>query len=191
MRQAAANDQAQRKKQRDQQFNFNQNFKAAANDAARRRQEAPGRDNAYTRKKQWDKGNNQRPWDSFGGASPKKTSSKTKNAKEPPAGANKAGTGPSASRKSSRPQQNNQQSQQPQQPVKVDSGDHYQVLGLVHTASSAQIKKSYHKMALKYHPDKNSDDGAADIFRRVKLAYEVLGNDSTRISYDASRRGRR
>jgi len=73
MRQAAAHDQAQRKKQREQQFNFNKNFKAAANDAARRRQEAPGRENAYTRKKQWDSGGNQqRPWDSFGGASPKK-----------------------------------------------------------------------------------------------------------------------
>lgn len=47
-------------------------------------------------------------------------------------------------------------------------------------------------MALKYHPDKNSEEGAADIFRRVKQAYEVLGNDQTRITYDAERRrGRR
>ena len=48
-------------------------------------------------------------------------------------------------------------------------------------------------MALKYHPDKNSEDGAADMFRRVKLAYEVLGNDDTRFAYDAEqrRRGRR
>lgn len=43
-------------------------------------------------------------------------------------------------------------------------------------------------MALKYHPDKNSEEGAADIFRRVKLAYEVLGNDTSRMSYDAQRR---
>ena len=72
-----------------------------------------------------------------------------------------------------------------------DSGDHYQVLGLTHTASSADIKKAYHKMALKYHPDKNSEPVAADIFRRVKAAYEILGTDSTRIAYDAQRRGRR
>ncbi|KAL7449004.1 hypothetical protein ACHAWC_001113 [Mediolabrus comicus] len=45
-------------------------------------------------------------------------------------------------------------------------------------------------MALKYHPDKNQEEGAADIFRRVKLAYEVLGDDSTRIAYDAERRRR-
>jgi DnaJ-class molecular chaperone len=39
-------------------------------------------------------------------------------------------------------------------------------------------------MALKYHLDKNSEEGVADIFRRVKLA-EVLGNDDTRFAYDA------
>ena len=43
-------------------------------------------------------------------------------------------------------------------------------------------------MALKYHPDKNSEDGAADMFRRVKLAYEVLGNDNTQFAYDAKQR---
>jgi len=193
MRQAAAHDQAQRKKQREQQFNFNKNFKAAANDAARRRQEAPGRDNAYTRKKQWDAGggNNQRPWDSFAGASPKKPSSRNKSAKEPPAGSKPAHSGSGASGKSRGKSSSHHQQQQPTVAKTAVGGDHYQVLGLTHTASSAEIKKAYHKMALKYHPDKNSDEGAADIFRRVKLAYEVLGNDQTRISFDAQRRGGR
>jgi len=193
MRQAAAHDLAQRKKQREQQFNFNKNFKAAANDAARRRQEAPGRDNAHTRKKQWDAGN-QRPWDSFGGASPKKTSSRSKSAKEPPAGAKPSHGGASASRKSQSKSSSSHHQQQQQQPnvAKAPVGsDHYQVLGLSHTAASSDIRKAYHKMALKYHPDKNAEDGAADIFRRVKLAYEILGNDQTRISYDAQRRSSR
>jgi len=46
-------------------------------------------------------------------------------------------------------------------------------------------------MALKYHPDKNQDPEAADIFRRAKLAYEVLGDESTKAAYDAKRRYKR
>mmetsp|Transcript_1919 Transcript_1919/g.3922 ORF Transcript_1919/g.3922 Transcript_1919/m.3922 type:complete len:144 (+) Transcript_1919:641-1072(+) len=87
-----------------------------------------------------------------------------------------------------------QQQQPPAPPSNLDNVHcHYTVLGITQTASSAEIKKAYHKMALKYHPDKNSEEGAADIFRRVKMAYEILGNDQTRISYDAERRrgGRR
>ena len=204
MRQSDVNEHAQKKKQREQQFNFNKNFKAAANDAARRRQEAPsGLDNAYVRKKQWDAaGNNQRPWDTFGGSSPKKTTSRQKSAaKEPSVGPKptpNAGRNVPLRKNQSKPstqqqqqQQQQSQQQQQQQPVLVkvtDASDHYQVLGLTHTATSAEIKKGYHKAALKYHPDKNSDEGAADMFRRVKLAYEVLGNDQTRMSYDAHRR---
>jgi hypothetical protein len=197
MRQADMNDNAQKKKQREQQFNFNKNFKAAANDAARRRQEAPsGMDSAYVRKKQWDAaGNNQRPWDTFGGASPKKTTSKQKSAaKEEPKpipGAGRNMPQKNQSRPSTQPPQQQSQQQQQQQPLvaKVtDASDHYQVLGLTHGATSAEIKKGYHKAALKYHPDKNSEEGAADMFRRIKLAYEVLGNDQSRMSYDAHRR---
>mmetsp|Transcript_6084 Transcript_6084/g.12770 ORF Transcript_6084/g.12770 Transcript_6084/m.12770 type:complete len:220 (+) Transcript_6084:50-709(+) len=95
------------------------------------------------------------------------------------------------------PKEQKQQQQQQQPPAPPSNLDnvhcHYTVLGITQTASSAEIKKAYHKMALKYHPDKNSEEGAADIFRRVKMAYEILGNDQTRISYDAERRrgGRR
>ena len=214
MRQAAAHDQAQRKKhmQREhQQFNFNKNFKAAANDAARRRQEAPsGRENSYTRKT-WGPGSsnpmgggsggggsgghnhhsqNHRPWDSFGGTSPKKRGSATRGGAKEPGGSKPTMSGSGRNTRSNTHSANHQQ-HQPPPTARPDINDHYSVLGLTSTASSAEIKKAYHKMALKYHPDKNSDEGAADIFRRVKLAYEVLGNDSTRISYDAQRRGGR
>jgi hypothetical protein len=156
-------------------------------------------DNAYVRKKQWDAaGNNQRPWDTFGGTSPKKTTSKPKSEAKDPSAGPKMTSGPGhdvprkgQSRPSSQQQQQQSHQQQQQQPVLVkitDACDHYQVLGLTHTATSAEIKKGYHKAALKYHPDKNSDEDAADMFRRIKLAYEVLGNDQTRISYDAHRR---
>uniref|UniRef100_A0A7S2PUW1 J domain-containing protein n=1 Tax=Skeletonema marinoi TaxID=267567 RepID=A0A7S2PUW1_9STRA len=173
-----ANAQANSKKQAGQQQWYNSQFaKAAASNAAKRKDTA-GRSNAYTRKQQWDAGANQRRYDPFGGSSPKKAGSRKKDA-------------PAGDSRTNRARHNNN-NQQPQQPNVVKNPDcHYEVLGLSATASSADIKKSYHKMALKYHPDKNQEEGAADIFRRVKLAYEVLGDDSTRIAYDAERRRRR
>jgi len=194
MRAADASEQATKKKQREQQFNFNKNFKAAANDAARRRQQnqdAPQtRESVYTRKKTWEAaGNNQRPWDTFGGTSPKKTSTKQKSApsarsKPTMAGAGRNTAGPKGQYRSAP-----QQQQQQQQPVRItDASDHYQVLGLAPTATSSEIRKAYLKAAMKYHPDKNSEEGAADMFRRIKLANEVLSNDQTRASFDAHRR---
>ncbi len=176
---ANSNTQANSKKQGGQQQWYNSQFaKAAASNAAKRKDTA-GRSNAYTRKQQWDAGGvNQRRYDPFGGTSPKKTGSKKKDA-------------PPGDSRANRTRHNNHH-QQPQQPTVAKNPDcHYEVLGLSATASSAEIKKAYHKMALKYHPDKNQAEEAADIFRRVKAAYEVLGDDSTRIAYDAERRRRR
>ena len=53
--------------------------------------------------------------------------------------------------------------------------DYYEVLGVSKGASESEIKKAYRKMALKYHPDKNPDDKAAEEkFKEAAEAYEVL-----------------
>lgn len=51
-------------------------------------------------------------------------------------------------------------------------------------ASMADIKQSFRKLALKYHPDKNQEDGAIDNFRRVRLAHETLCDPVKRRAYD-------
>ena len=53
--------------------------------------------------------------------------------------------------------------------------DWYKVLGLTNTASAAEIKRAYKKLALQWHPDKNQDnkEAAEDKFREVAEAYEV------------------
>ena len=52
--------------------------------------------------------------------------------------------------------------------------DYYEVLGLTKSASDSEIKKSYRKLAMKYHPDRNKDDKeAAKKFTEVSEAYEV------------------
>lgn len=63
--------------------------------------------------------------------------------------------------------------------------DYYEVLGVEKNASTAEIKKAYRKLALKYHPDKNPDDKAAeDKFKEAAEAYEVLSNDEKKAKYD-------
>lgn len=63
--------------------------------------------------------------------------------------------------------------------------DFYEVLGVSRDASERDIKKAYKRLAMKYHPDKNpGDDTAADKFKEVKLAYEVLTDDQKRAAYD-------
>ena len=61
----------------------------------------------------------------------------------------------------------------------------YDVLNVKPTASAAEIKSAYRKMALKYHPDKNSSPGAAEMFKRAAEAYEILGDEDARRKYDA------
>ncbi|XP_057768740.1 uncharacterized protein LOC130988796 isoform X1 [Salvia miltiorrhiza] len=65
---------------------------------------------------------------------------------------------------------------------------HYDVLGLLPNASTSQIKRAYRLLALKYHPDVNKEIGANEDFKSVRLAYEILINESTRSEYDKALR---
>jgi molecular chaperone DnaJ len=63
--------------------------------------------------------------------------------------------------------------------------DYYDVLGVTKNATEDEIKKAYRKMAMKYHPDKNQGDKAAEEkFKEAAEAYDVLGNASKKQKYD-------
>ena len=63
--------------------------------------------------------------------------------------------------------------------------DYYEVLGVDKTATEAEIKKAYRKLALKYHPDVCPDKSEAeDKFKEITEAYETLSNPSKRSTYD-------
>ena len=63
--------------------------------------------------------------------------------------------------------------------------DFYEILGLSKSASQAEIKKGYRKMAIKYHPDKNPDDKTAEEnFKKAAEAYEILSDENKKARYD-------
>lgn len=67
----------------------------------------------------------------------------------------------------------------------MDYKDYYKILGVDKGASQADIKKKFRKLAIKYHPDKNPDNAAAEAkFKEVNEAYEVLGDPEKRKKYD-------
>lgn len=62
--------------------------------------------------------------------------------------------------------------------------DYYTILGLSKSASEDEIKKAYRKMALKYHPDKNSSPYADEQFKKINEANEVLSDPQKKEIYD-------
>jgi len=63
--------------------------------------------------------------------------------------------------------------------------DYYEILGVKKEATPEEIKKAYRKLALKYHPDRNSSDGNAEKkFKEINEANQVLGNPEKRARYD-------
>jgi DnaJ-class molecular chaperone len=66
--------------------------------------------------------------------------------------------------------------------------DHYAALGLASSATLADVKKAYRQKAAFYHPDRNDAEDAADKFRRVQEAYDVLVDTEKRQAYDDNRR---
>ncbi|HKZ72660.1 MAG TPA: molecular chaperone DnaJ [Steroidobacteraceae bacterium] len=63
--------------------------------------------------------------------------------------------------------------------------DYYKILDVPRTATEAEIKKAYRRLAMKYHPDRNpNDDEAEGRFKEAKEAYEVLCDEQKRAAYD-------
>lgn len=63
--------------------------------------------------------------------------------------------------------------------------DYYEVLGVAKNASDAEIKKAFRRLAMKYHPDRNQGDKAAEEqFKEIQEAYEALSDPQKRSTYD-------
>ena len=63
--------------------------------------------------------------------------------------------------------------------------DYYEVLGVPRDADRKAIKEAFRQLALKYHPDRNKDPGAADRFKEIAEAYAILSDPKKRAEYDA------
>ncbi|XP_029989403.1 dnaJ homolog subfamily C member 16-like [Sphaeramia orbicularis] len=62
--------------------------------------------------------------------------------------------------------------------------DPYKILGVSRSASQAEIKKAYKNLAKEWHPDKNKDPTAEDMFIKISKSYEILSNEERRANFD-------
>ena len=62
--------------------------------------------------------------------------------------------------------------------------DYYEILGVSKNANDDDLKKAFRKLAFKYHPDRNKDEGAEERFKEINEAYQVLSDSDKRARYD-------
>src|SRR5688572_22827076 len=62
--------------------------------------------------------------------------------------------------------------------------DYYRILGVSPGATASEIKRAYHKLAVKYHPDRNPDPKVESLFKEITEAYNTLGDEESRRMYD-------
>jgi molecular chaperone DnaJ len=66
----------------------------------------------------------------------------------------------------------------------ADKRDYYEVLGVEKSASQADLKNAFRRLARKYHPDRSTEEDAEDRFKEIQEAYAVLSDDEKRSQYD-------
>ena len=66
----------------------------------------------------------------------------------------------------------------------MTSNTYYEILGVTKDSDDKDIKKAYRTLSMKYHPDRNSDPGVAETYKRINEAYETLSDPEKKAEYD-------